>query len=476
MLLLYNEDLKAKVLTFVEHFNLQGRNDMATRRLFSMLILGVLLAGCTGQSPRPPAMPAQVAILAPTAAPTAVPTAVATAVPTARPTAVPTAAPTVAPTATPTALPTAAPTATPTTAPTATPIAAPSPTPTPAPTATATAGPILAQAQPEGGGPGGPGGSDGRGTPGPTTTAIPVDQYPQSIPVERARSYPGSEITFEQTLAPGANYARYIVSYRSDGLKIYALMTVPNGPKPATGWPVVIFNHGHIPPTQYVTTERYVAYQDAFARAGYISFKSDYRGHGKSEGRAQSSFSSADYTTDVLNALASLKAYKDADPNRIGMWGHSMGGQVTLRAMVISKDIKAGVIWAGTVASVVYEMTHPRNPATGPTPTPGAFSARGGRGQMLAQYGTPDQNPAFWNSLSPNSYLADLSGPLQLHHGAADTTVPPVYSDQLLAEVKAVDKPVELYTYPGDNHNISNQFNTAMARSVAFMDKYVKGL
>ncbi len=340
--------------------------------------------------------------------------------------------------------------------------------------ATATAGPTLAQAQPERGGPGGPGGFDARGTPGPTTTAIPVDQYPQSIPVERARSYPGSEITFEQTLAPGANYARYIVSYRSDGLKIYALMTVPNGPKPATGWPVVIFNHGYIPPAQYVTTERYVAYQDAFARAGYISFKSDYRGHGKSEGQAQSSFSSADYTTDVLNALASLKAYKDADPNRIGMWGHSMGGQVTLRAMVISKDIKAGVIWAGTVASVVYEMAHPRRP--GPTPTPGAFGARGGRAQMLAQYGTPDQNPAFWNSLSPNSYLADLSGPLQLHHGAADTTVPPVYSDLLLAEVKAAGKPVELYTYPGDDHNIAKQFNTAMARSVAFMDKYVKGL
>ena len=65
-------------------------------------------------------------------------------------------------------------------------------------------------------------------------------------------------------------------------------MTVPNGPKPATGWPVVIFNHGYIPPAQYVTTERYVAYQDAFARAGYISFKSDYRGHGKSEGLARS--------------------------------------------------------------------------------------------------------------------------------------------------------------------------------------------
>ena len=34
--------------------------------------------------------------------------------------------------------------------------------------------------------------------------------------------------------------------------------------------------------------------------------------------------------------------------------------------------------------------------------------------------------------------------------------------------------PVEYYEYPGDNHNISNNFNTAMQRSIAFFDKYVK--
>jgi dipeptidyl aminopeptidase/acylaminoacyl peptidase len=152
-----------------------------------------------------------------------------------------------------------------------------------------------------------------------------------------------------------------------------------------------------------------------------------------------------------------------------------MGGQVTLRAMVISKDIKAGVIWAGTVASQVYELTHPRHPSPGPTATPGSFTGRGSRAQMLVQYGTPEQNPAFWNSISPNSYLADLSGPLQLHHGLGDTSVPPVYSDLLKAEVTAAGKQVELFTYPGDNHNISNNFSAAMARSVAFMDQYVKG-
>src|SRR5213075_2420317 len=111
-----------------------------------------------------------------------------------------------------------------------------------------------------------------------------------------------------------------VASYRSDGLKIFGLLTVPNGRKPAAGWPVIIFNHGYIPPSQYRTTERYVV------------FKPDYRGHGSSEGQPSSAYGSPGYTVDVLNAVTTLQRYPDADRNRIGMWGHSLGGNVTLRA------------------------------------------------------------------------------------------------------------------------------------------------
>ncbi len=45
----------------------------------------------------------------------------------------------------------------------------------------------------------------------------------------------------------------------------------------------------------------------------------------------------------------SLKRFKEVDPERIGMWGHSMGGWITMRAMVTSRDIKAGVIWGSKV-------------------------------------------------------------------------------------------------------------------------------
>lgn len=301
-----------------------------------------------------------------------------------------------------------------------------------------------------------------------------IDSNPLSIQSLRDGSYPGSNITIEQTLIPGSNYQRYIASYKSEGLTIYALLTVPDGEKPGTGWPVVVFNHGYIPPDQYVTTERYIAYTDAFSKAGYIVFRSDYRGHGNSEGQPNS-YGSNGYTIDILNAVASLKQYKDADPNRIGMWGHSMGGHITLRAMVVNSDIKAGVIWAGVVASYPDMIARWRRGTTTPSPFP-TTSARGGwRRDFLERYGTPEENPDFWDSISSTTYLSDISGPIQLHHGTADTSVPVEFSETLSEKMKLSQKEVELYIYQGDDHNISKNFTIAMQRSVAFFDRYVKG-
>ncbi|CAM3243124.1 alpha/beta fold hydrolase [Deinococcus saxicola] len=296
-----------------------------------------------------------------------------------------------------------------------------------------------------------------------------VDVADMGIQTAREKKYPGSALKVLTNLRAGSNYSRQVVSYQSGGLSIHALLTVPRGTPPKGGWPAIVFNHGYIPPNVYRTTERYVAYQDAFARAGYLTLKSDYRGHGSSQGEALGGYYSPGYTDDVMNALGSLKRDGRVNAARIGMWGHSMGGFLTLRAMVIDPSIKAGVIWAGVVGDYNDMMTrwNSKTPASIPQ---GVLNLRK---KAVAKYGTPASNPKFWKSLSANSYLGDLNGPIQLHIGTADEDVPPVFHATLSRDLKAIGKPVASYVYPGDNHNLSGNLQTALNRSVQFFKEHL---
>lgn len=304
--------------------------------------------------------------------------------------------------------------------------------------------------------------------------------HPASIAGMRDREYPGSELVFEETLPEKTNHKEYVVSYLSDGFKIYALLTVPKGEAPAGGWPLIIFNHGSIPPAQYTTTGRYVAYVDYFARRGYVVLKSDYRGHGKSEGIPDGGWYAPTYVTDVLNGLSSVLRLPYVNAEKIGMWGHSLGGQITTSSMVVSEDIKVGVIWAGLSSThdQLFEDWRNRRRRANPNPNPTAPSQYGSgssrRDELIAQYGTWQENPEFWQSIASTSFLADLSGPIQLHHGTADERVPLIHSQDLKERIEKAGKTAELYEYPGADHNLSQSFGTAMARSVAFFDQYLK--
>ncbi len=305
----------------------------------------------------------------------------------------------------------------------------------------------------------------------PALTATPVP-HPMSIIALRNQEFPGSEVTIVKELDRGSNYRRYYAYYLSEGLKIYALLTIPNSAPPEGGFPAIVFNHGYIPPDIYRTTERYVHYVDELAKAGYVVFRIDYRGHDQSEGEPTGAYGNPGYQVDVMNAVSSIKQLSEVDPDKVGMWGHSMGGYLTLRAMVISNEVKAGVIWAGVVASYPDLLYNWRRTGSF-TPSPSSRGV-GWRTSWLEQFGTPEQNPAFWNSVSATSYLADLSGPLQLHHGTNDEDVPLEFSIRLAELVRMERKVADLYVYEGDNHNIANNFYTAMDRTIEFFDLHLK--
>jgi alpha-beta hydrolase superfamily lysophospholipase len=296
-----------------------------------------------------------------------------------------------------------------------------------------------------------------------------------TIAALRQQVITGSPITIEQTLENGVGYSQYIASYISEGHRIYGLLTVPFGDPPPGGFKAIVFNHGFIPPDSYRTTERYVAYVGTLASHGFVVFKIDLRGHGNSEGEATGSYYSPGYTIDAIAAFKSLQTLDYVDPQGIGMWGHSMAGNLVMRAMLVEPGIKAGVIWAGAVYSyddfVQYRINDPqRQPTSGSDPTPSRRRSRA----LIALYGEPNSARPFWQAVSLTANIGYLQAPVQLHHAANDTVVNIGYSIDLAAVLAQNNKLFEFYRYDGGGHDIdSPYFEDAMLRTLAFFQKHL---
>jgi dipeptidyl aminopeptidase/acylaminoacyl peptidase len=309
-------------------------------------------------------------------------------------------------------------------------------------------------------------------TPVPTATEL-VFEVGKEITIEylQGLEITGSEITIEQELEGNFYYRQVIASYISEGNKIYGLLTIPAGESPEGGFKAIVFNHGYIPPSVYQTTERYVAYVDYLARYGFVVFKIDLRGHGNSEGEPSGSYFSPGYTIDAIAALKSLQTLDFVDPQGIGMWGHSMAGNLVLRAMLVEPDIQAGVIWAGAVYSYddlekygIDDNTY-RPPETLATQE----ASRSSRREIFETYGQPDAANAYWQAVSLTENIEYLNSPIQLHHAEDDTVVNIGYSYELAGVLQANGKPYEFYNYESGGHNlISPYFDQAMLRTVEF--------
>lgn len=311
-------------------------------------------------------------------------------------------------------------------------------------------------------------------TPTLTPTEIAFDVGDElTIKYLRELVITGSNITFEEKIADRSNYHQHLVSYISEGNKIYGLLTIPFGEPPEGGFKAIVFNHGYIPPEIYQTTEKYTAYVDYLARSGFVVFKIDYRGHGKSEGEASGSYFSPGYTIDAISALKSMQTLDFIDPQGIGMWGHSMAGNLVLRAMLIEPDIKAGVIWAGAVYSyadfIAYRISDNTYQTPQPTENDGDPDPRRRTQEIFEAHGWPDLQVEYWQAVALTTNMGFLDHPIQLHHAENDAVVDIGYSIGLAAVLQENAKTYEFYAYKGGGHNlISPYFDQAMLRTVEF--------
>ncbi len=232
---------------------------------------------------------------------------------------------------------------------------------------------------------------------GVTTGGEPILFAEITIPYLRGRSYESNLGELRQ-VGENESYTSFVTNYNSDGIRINGLLTVPKGEPDSGGWPAVVFVHGYIPPKEYRTREHYVSYVDFLARRGLVVFKIDLRGHDQSQGEPGGAYYSGDYVIDTLNAYSALQTADFVNGSRVGLWGHSMAGNVVFRSFV-AKTIPKVVIWSGAVYS--YSDWDQYRIQDGSYQPPEGDSERARkRRELFETYGEFDLENEFWKAVS----------------------------------------------------------------------------
>ena len=288
-----------------------------------------------------------------------------------------------------------------------------------------------------------------------STPSVPVDLWSVSAATgeaKRLREEPRPSIA-----SPPAMKVRVVEVKAHDGLKLPVNVYLPEGRKGKL--PVIVSYHGGPAGSSKVRWSGLTAF---FVSQGYAWVEPNVRG---SDGFGRA-FEEAD------NGKGRLEAFKDiettgkwaasqrwADPSRVIVLGGSYGGYTVLVGLTRMPTLwRAGVDLFG-VSDLVTVMST----------TSGMI-----REVLLLEYGDPDKDRAFLESISPLRDADKITAPLFVYAGANDPRVPRSESDQIVKALRNRNVPVEYMVANDEGHSLARRENTIefMARSARFLEKH----
>lgn len=306
--------------------------------------------------------------------------------------------------------------------------------------------------------------------------------FPYTIDGLRQHEFQSGKIHIRSTLGENDRFTSYLIDYPSDGLTITGVMQIPTGEGP---FPVILMNHGFFSRRVYNSgdgTDRASAF---LAQHGYITLASDYRSWGDSD--VGSSFFYSGLVIDVINLLNAIPSIERADVERVGMWGHSMGGGVTMKALTVDTRIKAAVLYS-PVSADFADLIARWGPGCFGDVTQGELIVGCNSSDVIPEelpqnvqdaYRFVASNEEELKKVSPFYHLDDVKVPIQIHYGTEDgkylSGTPPQWSVKLTQGLRDAGKQAELYQYEGEGHSFIGQpWFDFMGRSLRFFDIYVK--
>jgi dipeptidyl aminopeptidase/acylaminoacyl peptidase len=316
----------------------------------------------------------------------------------------------------------------------------------------------------------------------------------------RQHDYQSGDIHIRGTLDDENEfYTSYLIDYLSDGLTITGVMQIPKGDGP---FPVIVMNHGFFIRSVYNSgdgTDRSSAY---LAQHGYITLAPDYRSWGDSDIGA--SFFYSGLVIDVINLINAIPSIPEADVERVGIWGHSMGGGVTMKVLTViggfdmpsatnasgystTVNVKAAVLYSTVSADDLDIINRWGMGCFGDIAT----------GEQIIGCNSSDIIPIDLSlnvqdayrfaasdadtlkRIAPLYNLDGVTAPIQIHYGTEDgkfiSGTPPEWSVKLTQALRDAGKQAELYQYEGEGHSFIGQpWFDFMNRVLRFFDANVK--
>ncbi|HWZ60558.1 MAG TPA: S9 family peptidase [Gemmatimonadaceae bacterium] len=245
----------------------------------------------------------------------------------------------------------------------------------------------------------------------------------------------------------------------SDGEMVSGFVVLPPGYVAGKRYPTILRIHGG--PVLEYGDEFEMSWQLLAAR-GYVVVAANPRGS-SGRGQAYASAIFADWgnkdSRDVLAMIDYAVAHGLADPDRLGVGGHSYGGILTDATIARTTRFKAAVVDAGQ----------------------GNAFAGYGTDQYVREYelelGTPWAHPELYQRVSYAFFHADkITTPTLFLCGEKDFNVPLVNSEQMYQAVKSTGHEAELVIYPGQYHEFTKPsfITDKYERILAWYDRHLR--
>jgi dipeptidyl-peptidase-4 len=224
----------------------------------------------------------------------------------------------------------------------------------------------------------------------------------------------------------------------ADGQTLYYRLYKPAHFDPAKRHPAIVDVYGGPGVQRVLNTWSGSSFTQILTRAGYVVFQLDNRGTASRGVDFQAPIHGQLGNVEVADQVQGarwLASQPYVDAARIGVWGWSYGGYMTLMMMFKAPDIfRAGVSGAPVTDWTLYD-TH--------------YTER--------YLDRPQDNAAGYASSSVLPYAKDLRGPLLIMHGMADDNVLFLQSTKLFRRLQDLGKPFDVMVYSGAKHGLLRQ-------------------